>query len=100
MSDAHDFRSLQRRRVYLGEGLRFELASADTRYDAEAVDMTSEGLGLAVLDPAPSLPAPGTRVTVRATGRTAWEVAHPAIVRHVGRVRELPRVGLALAPDT
>ena len=41
-------RSLSRRRVYLGEGLTFEIQAAEWRLEAEAIDVTSEGLGLAV----------------------------------------------------
>ena len=59
--------------------------------------LTSDGLGLAVLAPAPALPAVGERVTVHPT---AHEAAHAAIVRHVGRVRDLPLLGLSLVPDT
>ena len=97
MSDAHDFRSLARRRVYLGEGLRFELAREDARLASEVVDMSAGGLGIAVLAPAPALPAVGERVTVHPT---AHEAAHAAVVRHVGRVRDLPLLGLSLVPDT
>ena len=50
MPEGHEFRSLQRRRVYLGEGLRFEVLRRDQRLDAEAIDLTSEGLGLAITD--------------------------------------------------
>ena len=89
-----DSRSLPRRRVYLGEGLRFEV---DARLAAEAVDMSAEGLGLAVDAPALELPAVGERVIVR---HATSEAARAAVVRHVGRVRELPLLGLALVPDT
>lgn len=95
MSDAHEFRSLHRRRVYLGEGLRFELATHDAELAAEAVDMSAEGLGLAVLAGATELPDVGERVIVRRPGASS-----AAQVRHVGRVRDLPLLGLALAPDT
>jgi hypothetical protein len=90
-----DHRSLHRRRVYLGEGLRFELATRDAAFAAEAVDMSADGLGLAVLDTAVALPAVGERLLVR---RHGCEGA--ADVRHIGRVRDLPLLGLALAPDT
>ncbi|WP_028065523.1 hypothetical protein [Solirubrobacter soli] len=89
-----DSRSLPRRRVYLGEGLRFEL---DGRLAAEAVDMSADGLGLALVEPAPDLPAVGDGVIVR---HTASEAQRAAVVRHVGRVRGLPLLGLALVPDT
>jgi hypothetical protein len=98
MPEGHDFRSLQRRRVYLGEGLRFEVLRRDQRLDAEAIDLTSEGLGLALTHG--DAPPVGERVSVRCTGRGASETALPAVVRHVGRVRDLPRIGLALVPDT
>jgi hypothetical protein len=90
-----DHRSLHRRRVYLGEGLRFELVTRDAQLAAEAVDMSADGLGLAVLEAAPRLPAVGEDLLVR---RAGCESA--AQVRHVGRVRDLPLLGLALAPDT
>jgi hypothetical protein len=92
MSD--DSRSLPRRRVYLGEGLRFDL---DARLAAEAVDMSADGLGLAVVTPGAALPAVGEPVIVR---HAASEAARAAVVRHVGRVRALPLLGLSLVPDT
>lgn len=45
-----DPRSPQRRQVYLGEGLMFEIASRDAVLEAEAIDVTTTGLGLAVVD--------------------------------------------------
>ena len=98
MPEGNDFRSLQRRQVYLGEGLTFEVLRRDMRLDAEAVDLTAEGLGLAVTHG--GVPAVGERVGVRCTGRGASNTALGAVVRHVGRVRDLPRIGLALVPDT
>ena len=59
--------------------------------------MSAVGLGVAVLAPAPALPAVGARVTVHPA---AHEAAHAAVVRHVGRVRDLPLLGLSLVPDT
>ena len=59
--------------------------------------MSAEGLGLAVVGEAPALPAVGERVLVR---HIASEAARAAVVRHVGRVRSLPLLGLALVPDT
>jgi GNAT superfamily N-acetyltransferase len=97
MPEGHDLRSLQRRRVYLGEGLEFEVLRGERRLDAEAVDLTSEGLGLAVTRG--EAPPVGELVEVRRTGRGASDTALRAVVRHVGRVRDLPRIGLALVPD-
>jgi len=90
-----DHRSLHRRRVYLGEGLRFELATHNARLAAEAVDMSADGLGLAVTDGAFALPTVGEQLLVRRAGCEGT-----ALVRHVGRVRDLPLLGLALVPDT
>jgi hypothetical protein len=42
----NDSRWSQRRCVYLGEGLTFEILSGAARLEAEAIDVTSEGLGL------------------------------------------------------
>jgi hypothetical protein len=93
-----DSRALQRRRVYLGEGLTFEILSRSGRLEAEAIDLTPEGLGLAVVPPA-VMPAAGEVVTVRYTGRGASGVPQEAVVRHVGSVRTLPSIGLSLVPD-
>ena len=68
----------------------------DTRLAAEAVDMSADGLGLAVLAPAPELPAVGERGHRALRGRRRGA----AVVRHVGRVRSLPLLGLSLVPDT
>ena len=94
MPEGHDLRSLQRRSVYLGEGLEFEVLRGDQRLVAEAIDLTCEGLGLAVTGGDP--PAPGELVNVRCN---ASDTELRAVVRHVGRVRDLPRIGLALVPD-
>ena len=65
-----DARSLPRRRVYLGEGLSFEIESATRGCEAEAIDLTHEGLGVAVLLATDvMMPAVGEVVTVRYTGR-------------------------------
>jgi hypothetical protein len=95
----HDCRSLPRRRVYLGEGRTFEIAAETARCEAEAIDLSPDGLGLAIVGPAVR-PAVGQAVTVRHTGRGASLVAQQAVVRHVGTLRTeeraLPRIGLAL----
>ncbi len=100
MSDA---RALCRRRVYLGEGLQFELETHAARLYAEAIDLTPQGVGLAVLR-APVLPAVGERVSVRYTGRGASGAPLQALVRHSGVLRSggriLPRLGLELLPES
>ncbi|HEY6887943.1 MAG TPA: GNAT family N-acetyltransferase [Solirubrobacter sp.] len=88
---------MPRRRVYLGEGLRFEVLRRDLRLDAEAIDLSSEGLGLAITRG--DAPAVGERVRIRSVGRGSTDTTLPALVRHVGRVRNLTRIGLALVPD-
>ena len=95
-----------RRRAYLGEGLTFEILARDAALDAEAIDFTPEGLGLAVLDPVAgaAMPAAGERVSVRYTGRGASELRQQGVVRHVGRLRSgartLRRLGVSLVSDT
>jgi GNAT superfamily N-acetyltransferase len=101
---SHDSRSVLRRRVYLGEGLRFEVVARDAWLVAEAIDVTAEGLGLAViLATDVMMPAVGEVVAVRYTGRGGSDTAQQAVVRHVGSLLTgrgaLPRIGLSLVPD-
>lgn len=102
----HDSRSLRRRRVYLGEGLMFEIVSREAWLEGEAIDLTPEGLGLAVVHATGDLvmPAVGEVVTVRYAGPGASDAPQEAVVRHVGSLRTgrgtLPRIGLSLVPDT
>ena len=102
----HGSRSLQRRRIYLGEGLTFEIVSRDAWLEAEAIDVTPTGLGLAVVHATGDLvmPAVGEVVSVRYVGRGASNAPQEAVVRHVGALRTgrgtLPRVGVLLVPDT
>jgi hypothetical protein len=89
-TEAPDARSLSRRRVYLGEGLRFDVVARGKRLTAEAVDLTCEGLGIVLVD-APAIPGVGELIEVG---------TQLAVVRHVSRLRGLPRLGLRLVPDT
>jgi hypothetical protein len=92
-------RALPRRHLYLGEGVTFALTTDGGRLEAEAVDLTPEGLGLATT-PGQALPAFGDAVTVRCTARGGSHAAQQAIVRHVGWLRHggrvFRRIGLAL----
>ena len=94
-----DSRSIERRRVYLGEGLTFEVSVDGVPVTAEAIDLTSSGLGLAVVH-APLLPGVGDTVTVRYTGRGAAAEPVAAVVRNLGCFRAgdrlYPRIGLSL----
>jgi hypothetical protein len=94
-------RALPRRQLYLGEGVTFAVATERGRVDAEAIDLTPEGLGLATTATA-ALPAVGDPVAVRCTARGAAHAAQQAVVRHVGRLshagRPFRRLGLALVP--
>jgi GNAT superfamily N-acetyltransferase len=97
-----DSRWCDRRRVYLGEGLKFEILVGDALLDAEAIDLTPEGLGLALSEPV--LADPGEIVSVRYAGPGASERWQAAEVRHTGSLRTgrraLARIGLALLPET
>jgi hypothetical protein len=98
-------RSLDRRRVYVGEGLSFQIECETAWLEAEAIDLTHEGLGVAVvLATDVMLPAVGEVVTVRYTGRGSSGERQRAVVRHVGSLvtgrGTLPRLGLSLLPDT
>ena len=100
-----DSRSLPRRRVYLGEGLTFQVESEAAWLEGEAIDITHEGLGVAVLLATDvTMPAVGELVTLRYTGRGASDERRRAVVRHVGSLQTgrgtLPRIGLSLLPDT
>ena len=105
LTDTHTSRSLERRRVYLGEGLGFQIESETAWMEGEAIDLTHEGLGVAVtLATDVLLPAVGESVSVRYTGRGASGTGQQAVVRHVGSLQTargtLPRIGLSLVPDT
>jgi len=104
-TEPNNARSLDRRRVYIGEGLSFQIESETAWLEAEAIDLTHEGLGVAVvLATDVMLPAVGEVVTVRYTGRGASGDRQQAVVRHVGTLQtgrgRLPRIGLSLVPDT
>ena len=74
--------------------------------EAEAIDLTHEGLGVAVVLATDVMcRRSGSVVTVRYTGRGASGGRSPAgVVRHVGSLQTargtLPRIGLSLVPDT
>jgi hypothetical protein len=97
-----DSRSSRRRPVYLGEGLTFELRHGTAVLATEALDLTSDGLGLAIVEAPAARPAPGDPVSVRYTGPGASGVGQEALVRHVGVLRSgrrvLPRIGVSLLP--
>jgi len=99
-----DPRWFPRRRVYLGEGLTFEVLARNVLLDAEAIDLTPDGVGLAVLHPVAGrmMPAVGDVLSVRYTGPGASGARQEATVRHVGILRTggqtLPRIGLSLVP--
>jgi hypothetical protein len=102
--NAHDARSLPRRHIYLGEGIMVEVTARDAWLEAEAIDLTPEGLGLAVVLATDVLmPAVGEVVSVRCTGRGASGATQQAVVRHVGSLRTgrgtFPRIGLSLVAD-
>jgi hypothetical protein len=105
LTEPHNSRSLDRRRVYLGEGLTLQIEARDAWLQAEAIDLTHEGLGVAVvLATDVMMPAVGEVVTVRYTGRGASDARQRAVVRHVGTLQTargtLPRIGLSLVPET
>ena len=91
----HDSRSLPRRRVYLGEGLTFEIECRDAWLQGEAIDLTHEGLGVAVvLATDVMMPAVGEVVSVRYTGRGGSGARQQAVVRYVGSLQ----TGRGVAP--
>jgi hypothetical protein len=105
LTEPDNSRSLERRRVYIGEGLSFQIESDTAWLEAEAIDLTHEGLGVAVVLATDVLmPAVGEIVTVRYTGRGGSGDPQQAVVRHVGSLQTgrgtLPRIGLSLVPDT
>jgi hypothetical protein len=96
-------RCVRRRPVYLGEGLTYELRHGAAVLATEAIDLSSEGLGLAIVEVPAALPGLGDVVSVRYSGPGASGACQDAIVRHTGALRSgrrvLPRVGLELVPD-
>ncbi|MGZ6645678.1 MAG: PilZ domain-containing protein, partial [Solirubrobacteraceae bacterium] len=105
LTEPNNSRSLDRRRVYIGEGLSFQIESETAWLEAEAIDLTHEGLGVAVLLAMDvTMPAVGEAVTVRYTGRGASGEHQQAVVRHVGSLQTgrgtFPRIGLSLVADT
>ena len=105
LTESNNARSLDRRRVYIGEGLSFQIESETALLEAEAIDLSHEGLGVAViLATDVMMPAVGEVVTVRYTGRGASGERQQAVVRHVGSLQTgrgtLPRIGLSLVADT
>ena len=105
LTEPNNSRSLDRRRVYVGEGLSLQIETETAWLQAEAIDLTHEGLGVAVLLATDvMMPAVGEVVTVRYAGRGASGERQQAVVRHVGGLQTgrgmLPRIGLSLVADT
>jgi hypothetical protein len=84
-------RSHQRRRVYVNEAVDVAVSVRGRSFSSAVVDVSQDGLGLAVTSLPASLPAVGETVLVG---------EQPAVVRHVGRLRSggrvLPRIGVEL----
>lgn len=96
-------RRARRRPVYLGEGLTFELRHGTAVLATEAIDLCSQGLGLAIVEPPAALPGLADTVNVRYTGPGASGECRGAVVRHTGALRSgrrvLPRIGLELVSE-
>jgi GNAT superfamily N-acetyltransferase len=103
VAPAADARARRRRPVYLGEGLTYELRHGAAVLATEAIDLTSEGLGLAVVGAPVALPGLGDVVSLRYSGPGASGTCQDAIVRHTGALRSgrrvLPRIGLELVSE-
>ncbi len=99
-SRPHD-RKLRRRPVYLGEGLSVTLRVGSDALAGEIVDLTPEGIGVALLDG--QAPSVGARVTVEHTGRALAGVTQRAVVAHVTDGifggRRLVKIGLCFARE-
>ena len=98
LTEPNNSRSLERRRVYIGEGLSFQIESETAWLEAEAIDLTHAGLGVAVvLATDVMLPAVGEVVTVRYTragvppaiASRRWCATSAACRRAAGRSRAL-----------
>jgi len=93
-------RHLERRQLYLGEGLTVRLLYGDggSLY-GEAIDLTPEGMGVAVYTDASVLLQPGEFVVLEHTGRATRGLRHDAVITHVTEGtfggRRLPRIGLS-----
>jgi hypothetical protein len=95
-------RSLDRRSVYIGEGLSVFVVSDAGEVAGEVVDLTPHGLGIAVLE-GEALPEVGSVVTIDHTGPATNGILQTAIVRNVSQRRlggELRcRVGVEIVAD-
>lgn len=101
---ATDARRLERRQVYLGEGLVVRLeGEGGIDVSGEVVDLTPEGLGVAVAGTTPALPRKGDVVTVRHEGRALSGVCHRARITSVSEGtfvgQRRPRIGMAFVRD-
>lgn len=70
----------------------------------EIINLSPEGLGIAVSDAGASLPVEGERITLRHTGRGTSGLSHRVTVTHVGQGtfggRKLPHIGVAFARES
>lgn len=90
-------RRLERRRVYLGEGLTVRVEAEGLSLACEVIDITPEGMGLAVLDGG-ELPDLADVVTIAHTGKGLEGIVHRARILSVTEGtfagRRLPRLGV------
>jgi predicted N-acetyltransferase YhbS len=91
-------RRLNRRRVYLGEGLTLQITAGEIAVQGEVIDLTPAGIGVAIVEGEPSF-AIGDVVTVLHTGPVTSGLRQRAVVRSISvgtfAGRTLPRVGLS-----
>jgi hypothetical protein len=91
-------RRAERRALYIGEGLTVTLRADGTTLEGEAIDLTPEGIGVAVSSGEVALEV-GDVVTVEHTGRGPRGRSQRAVVKHLSEGvfggRRVPRIGLA-----
>ena len=98
-----DPRRLERRRVYLGEGLTLRLHHASSRpLSGEIIDLTPEGIGIAVPS-SESVLREGAQVTIEHTGRGTAGISQRGIVMNVTTGifggRTMQRIGVAFVVE-
>lgn len=96
-------RHVERRQVYLGEGLSVRVSAGLAKAEGEVVDITPEGIGIALTTTDGLEFELGDYVEIQHTGRNTTGLRKRAIVKHVTEGtfggRPLVRLGLSFRVD-